>query len=125
MRSMVKKSFTKEDMSIGRMTKIELGVRRDHARCGQCFPMLELVITVQSSPASHMSLAIYPAIKIPKKLVGKERYQDSLKASVKDSFYYEIYLRMVSAPRANILMPLLAITIRKIAERPRVKRQAK
>ena len=66
-----------------------------------------------------------PSDKDTEKLVGKERYQDSLKASVKDSFYYEIYLRMVSAPRANILMPLLAITIRKIAERPLVKRQAK
>ena len=103
---MLRKTITEEDRSIGRRTVIELGVRRDHARCGQCFPMLELVITVQSSPASHMSLAIYPAIKIPKKLVGKERYQDSLKASVKDSFYYEGDLRMFSAPWAKIIKPL-------------------
>ena len=33
-------TITEEDMSIGRMTVLELGVRRDHARCGQCFPML-------------------------------------------------------------------------------------
>ena len=70
------------------------------------FPNAELVITVQTSPTLHMSLAIYPAIKIPKKLVGKERYQDSLKASVKDSFYYEGDLRKVSAPRAKIIKPL-------------------
>ena len=90
------------------------------------FPNAKLIITVQTNPASHMSLAIYPAIKIPKEIwLGGERYKHTLKASVKDSFYYEIYLRMVSAPRSNILKPLLAIAIRKIAERPRVKRQAK
>ena len=70
------------------------------------FPNAELVITVQTSPASHMSLAIYPAIKIPKKLGGKERYKHTLKASVKDSFYYEGDLIMFSAPRAKIIKPL-------------------
>lgn len=40
MRGMLRKTITEEDMSIGRMTVLELGVRRDHARCGQCFPML-------------------------------------------------------------------------------------
>ena len=90
------------------------------------FPDAELVITVQTSPALHMSLAIYPAMKIPKEIWwGGERYQDSLKASVKDSFYYEGDLRMFSAPPAKILKPLKAIRIRKIAERPLLKRQAK
>ena len=62
------------------------------------FPNAELVITVQTSPALQTSLAIYPAMKIPKEIWGGRRYQDSLKASVKDSFYYEGDLRMFWAP---------------------------
>ncbi|MGB1484342.1 MAG: hypothetical protein ACPG8Y_13445 [Paracoccaceae bacterium] len=52
------------------------------------FPNAELVVTVQTSPALQMSLAIYPALKIPEEIWwGGKRYQDSVKASVKDSFY--------------------------------------
>ncbi|MGB1853202.1 MAG: hypothetical protein ACPH3E_13625 [Paracoccaceae bacterium] len=55
------------------------------------FPNAELVVTVQTSPALQMSLAIYPALKIPEEIWwGGKRYQDSLKASVKDSFYYKV-----------------------------------
>ena len=63
------------------------------------FPTAELVVTVEINPALQMTLAIYPAMKIPKEIKwGGERYKDSLKASVKDSFYYEGDLRMFSAP---------------------------
>ena len=71
------------------------------------FPNAELIVTVQTSPALQMSLAIYPAIKIPKEIwLGGERYKHTLKASVKDSFYYEGDLRMFSAPWAKIIKPL-------------------
>jgi hypothetical protein len=71
------------------------------------FPNAELVVTVQTSPTLHMSLAIYSTMKIPKEIwLGGELYKHTLKASVKDSFYYEGELRMFSAPRAKILKPL-------------------
>ena len=54
------------------------------------FPNAELVVTVKTSPALQLSLAIYLALKIPYEIWwGGKRYQDSLKASVKDSFYYK------------------------------------
>ena len=89
-------------------------------------PNAELVVNVQTSPALQMSLAIYPAMKIPIEIWwGESAIKKTLKASVKDSFYYHDDLRMFLTPRVEILKPLLAIRTRKISERPLVKRQAK
>ena len=90
------------------------------------FPNVELVIKLQTSPMTQMSVAIVPALKIPRKTCWDGNANKRLLTSGKVNFYYEGNLRMfVVPPGAKIFRPLLAMKTRMIPERPSVKRQAK
>ena len=85
-------------MSIGRITMIEF--TSDEALKGaqklylatqkEYFPNAQVVINVKTGPLSVMSLAIYESYEEAEKtLAGRQKWQDAVAITVKDTFYYE------------------------------------
>ena len=85
-------------MSIGRITMIEFtsdealkaAQKLYLATQKEYFPNAQVVINVKTGPLSVMSLAIYESYEeAEKNLVGRQRWQDAVAITVKDTFYYE------------------------------------
>ena len=85
-------------MSVGRITMVEwtsdeameaafklyLSTQKEY------FPNAQAAINVKTGPLSMMSLAIYESYEeAEKNLVGRQKWQDAVALTVKDSFYYE------------------------------------
>ena len=87
-----------EIMSIGRITMIEFtsdealkaAQKLYLATQKEYFPNAQVVINVKTGPLSVMSLAIYESYEeAEKNLVGRQKWQDAVAITVKDTFYYE------------------------------------
>ena len=85
-------------MSIGRITMIEFtsdealkaAQKLYLATQKEYFPNAQVVINVKTGPLSVMSLAIYESYEeAEKNLVGRQKWQDAVAITVKDTFYYE------------------------------------
>ena len=85
-------------MSIGRITMIEFtsdealkaAQKLYLATQKEYFPNAQVVINVKTGPTSVMSLAIYESYEeAEKNLVGRQKWQDAVAITVKDTFYYE------------------------------------
>ena len=85
-------------MSIGRITMIEFtseealkaAEKLYLATQKEYFPNAQVVINVKTGPLSVMSLAIYESYEeAEKNLVGRQKWQDAVAITVKDTFYYE------------------------------------
>ena len=85
-------------MSIGRITMIEFtsdealkaAQKLYLATQKEYFPNAQAVINVKTGPLSVMSLAIYESYEeAEKNLVGRQKWQDAVAITVKDTFYYE------------------------------------
>ena len=85
-------------MSIGRITMIEFtsdealeaAIKLYLATQKEYFPNAQVVINVKTGPLSVMSLAIYESYEeAEKNLVGRQKWQDAVNITVKDTFYYE------------------------------------
>ena len=85
-------------MSIGRITMIEFtsdealkaAIKLYLATQKEYFPNAQVVINVKTGPLSVMSLAIYESYEeAEKNLVGRQKWQDAINITVKDTFYYE------------------------------------
>ena len=85
-------------MSIGRITMIEFtsdealkaAIKLYLATQKEYFPNAQVVINVKTGPLSVMSLAIYESYEeAEKNLVGRQKWQDTINITVKDTFYYE------------------------------------
>jgi len=85
-------------MSIGRITMIEFtseealkaAEKLYLATQKEYYPNAQAVINIKTGPLSMMSLAIYESYEeAEKNLVGRQKWQDAVAITVKDTFYYE------------------------------------
>ena len=100
-------------MSIGRITMIEFtsdealeaAIKLYLATQKEYFPNAQVVINVKTGPLSVMSLAIYESYEeAEKNLVGRQKWQDAVNITVKDTFYYEGDLQyFFQDPNAEII----------------------
>ena len=100
-------------MSIGRITMIEFtseealkaAEKLYLATQKEYFPNAQVVINVKTGPLSVMSLAVYESYEeAEKNLVGRQKWQDAINITVKDTFYYEGDLHyFFQDPKAEIV----------------------
>ena len=85
-------------MSVGRITMIDFisdetmqaAAKLYLATHKENFPNAKLIVNVKTGPRSVMTLAIYESYEeAQKNLIGRQKYQDSIAVTVKDTFYYE------------------------------------
>ena len=75
--------FTCDDV-MQAATKLYLATQKEN------FPNAKLIVNVKTGPRSVMNLAIYESYEeAQKKLIGRQKYQDAIAITVKDTFYYE------------------------------------
>ena len=85
-------------VSIGRVSMMEFSSKEeadyseklyDKVRA-EAFPTLELVVNIRTGPTSLMSVAIYPSYESAASNLGsREKFQEEIEASLKDSFFHE------------------------------------
>ena len=85
-------------MSVGRITMVEwtsdeamkAALKLYLSTQKEYFPNAKAAINVKTGPLSMMSLAIYESYEeAEKNLVGRQKWQDAVAITVKDTFYYE------------------------------------
>ncbi len=100
-------------MSVGRITMIDFisdetmqaAAKLYLATHKENFPNAKLIVNVKTGPRSVMNLAIYESYEeAQKKLIGRQKYQDAIAITVKDTFYYEGDLNyFYQDPKAEIV----------------------
>ena len=91
----IKKEFA---VSIGRVSMMEFLSKEEADQAeelyikirAEAFPTLELVVNIRTGPTSILSFSVYPSYEsAASNLEGREKFQEEISASLKDSFFHE------------------------------------
>ena len=97
-------------MSIARVTMLEFFTEEDLVNCEEsylkireeAFPSAELIVNLRTGPTSAMSLAVYPSFESAAgNLEARQKWHESLKSTLKETFYYEGEVTFTHSKNAN------------------------